>query len=74
MKGHDEPIRREVARHPGVAVHFEPRGKHHAAVLTYQGRSRFVILSGTPGDHRGILNKIRDVRHTIRDLLQGAGR
>jgi hypothetical protein len=74
MNRHRDSIAREVAKHQGVGVRFELRGKHDAAVLTFGARSRFVIMSKTPSDRRGLQNKLGDVRRTIRDLVSGAGR
>lgn len=64
-----EAISREVEKHPGVAVEFSSRSKHKQAILTFEGRSRFVMLPSSPGkSHRGINNQLRDVRRELRNL------
>jgi hypothetical protein len=62
-------IEREVARHDGVSLRIEQRGKHFAAVLNFGERSRFVILSASHCDRaRALKNQIADVRREIRNL------
>jgi hypothetical protein len=62
------PILRELANWPGVDHEIRHGGKHPRIVLTHRGASRFVTFSGTPSDRRGVLNKISDVRTTLRAL------
>ncbi len=60
-----------IAREAGAAVAFEKAANaHNRATITYQGRSRFVVISSTP---RGAPNAFRravlcDVRRTLREL------
>ena len=41
---------------------------HQKVTLTYNGRSRFTTISGTPGDPVAYHKILADVRRTLRDL------
>lgn len=62
-------LMRELGRWRGVIGHrIEQGGKHTRLVVeTAKGR-RFVTMSLTASDHRAIKNKVRDLRHALRDL------
>lgn len=66
---YETTIRDELENWPGVGVTFSTRSKHGQAVLSYGGRSRFVVIPHTPGDgRRGARNAIRDVRKELAEL------
>lgn len=63
---YDAAQRAELARWPGVTATHEVRGKHLAVVLSFDGRSRFVIYPTTPGDTaRGADMHVRDLRREL---------
>lgn len=64
----DEPMERELENWPGVSWKRSIRGKHYALVLTFNGATRFVTYSSTPGDRASRFNAVRDLRSTLRDL------
>ena len=65
----DDPAERELARWPGVTWRREIRSKHYALVVTFDGRSRTVVYSCSPGDsYRGALNHITNLRAELRAL------
>lgn len=58
-----------VANEAGATASFQVTGNKHIKVtLTYQGRSQFVVISGTPGKTYAINEMIADVRRTLREL------
>lgn len=59
-----------VANEAGATASFRYTGNqsHQKVTLTYQGRSRFVIISGTPSKTYAIDEMLADVRRTLRDL------
>lgn len=68
-----DALTRELAHWPGATYTHQPRRKHPAVVLTFNGVSQFVVYSGSPSDNlAGADNFIRDVRAVLRDL--GAAR
>lgn len=63
----------EVGQWPGASVTFEKRSKHRAAILSYQGKTRFVVYPDSPGDsRRGVHNHVAEVRQALTQL--GASR
>lgn len=65
----DDDIRQEVRRWPGATVSFDRTGRHPRAVLTFNGKERFVTVAGTPGDTvHGPKNNIAIVRRTLKAL------
>lgn len=61
---------RELADKVGARVEFvaNTHGGHRRAVFTYNGRSRFVVLSSTP-KHGGVLNAAtQQAKRTLRSL------
>src|SRR3569833_3252692 len=63
------PVDAELAKWPGVTAKREGRGKHYALVLTYDGRSMFVIYPCSPSDAlRGVQNHLADVSAVLCDL------
>jgi hypothetical protein len=59
----------EVQQWAGAAiVGVEIGRKHHRLNLSYGGRQRFVITSGSPSDRRAVDNQVRDVRKTLIEL------
>lgn len=72
MKGHEDTVRRELERHPGIAYRFDRSHKHDRVVLEYRGRSRFVVLGSTVSDCRALANMRRDIRREVRTLQDGA--
>jgi hypothetical protein len=63
----------EVAEWPGAKiVGVEIGRKHHRLRLTYGGKERFMMLSGSPSDRCAENNQIRDVRKVLTEL--GASR
>lgn len=68
MRRHREAVTREVARHEGVALHWEERGSHDMARLTLNGRTASVTVSVSASCCRAALNQRADVRRAIRTL------
>lgn len=59
----------ELARRAGVACAVETTGGgHFAAVLTRNGRTRKVIVSGSPSDRNAQWLVKRDARRVLREL------
>lgn len=62
-------LMRELSRWRGVIGHrVEHGGKHTRLVVETAKGSRFVTMSLTASDHRAMKNKVRDLRHALRDL------
>ena len=59
-----------VAEEAGALVSFALTGNlsHQKVTLTYNGRSRFTTISGTPGDPVAYHKILADVHRTLRDL------
>ena len=57
-----------VANEAGARASFQYTSIHAKVTLTYGGRSRFVIISGTPSDKNVVFAVLSDVRRTLRDL------
>lgn len=68
-RGVKDALRREIDKIPGVQASFSRRKKHEQVVLSYDGRSRFVVYPTTAGDgRRALKNILRDVRAELRNL------
>lgn len=66
---YEAEIEKEVSRWPDAAVAFQNGSKHRRAVLTYAGKSRFVVYPSTSGDTiRGAKNCLNDVRRELASL------
>jgi hypothetical protein len=65
---YDDPADAELEQWPGVEAKRVVRGKHYALVLTFNGVSRFVIYPTSPGDTRGALNHIQNIREVLREM------
>ena len=65
-----EVLDAELTRWPGVehTLVCGTRGAHPRLVLSYQGRSRFVVMPGSPSDRRVGLNVRADVRRELATL------
>lgn len=66
----------EAARWPGVAISFARTGRHIAAVVSYAGRSRKVVISASCSDTRGRMNARSDLRRELQRLgakMKGKG-
>lgn len=63
-------VDRELEKWPGVAAYREfPGNRHNRLIITFGGKSRFVIYPSSPGKSRkAILNHIQDVRRALREL------
>jgi hypothetical protein len=57
-----------VANEAGAIASFQHTSIHAKVTLTYGGRSRFVIISGTPSDKNVVFAVLSDVRRTLREL------
>jgi hypothetical protein len=57
-----------IAEEAGATVAYEMPNSHVRVVLTYQGRSRFVVTSGTSANWYRHDNVLGDVRRALRDL------
>lgn len=63
----------EVEAWPGAKIiGVEIGRKHHRLRLTYDGKERFMMLSGSPSDWHAENNQVRDVRKVLTEL--GASR
>lgn len=70
---YDRQVLREIKQWPGVGAKIGYRRKHKQVTLSFEGRTRFLVLPGTSGDsHRGVHIKIAELRRTLR--LLGAER
>lgn len=59
----------ELAKWKGVVGHhFESGGKHPRLVVETANGRRFLPFTTTATDPRGMKNKIRDLRHVLREL------
>jgi uracil-DNA glycosylase len=59
----------ELARRAGVSCVVEPTGGgHFAALLTYNGRTRKVVVSASPSDRNAQWQVKRDARRVLREL------
>ena len=58
----------EAAESAGASATIDDSGRHLRAILTYRGRSRFVVFSRSPSDSRAEANIVRDVKKAIRSL------
>ena len=67
-KDTEQAIRAELARHPNTQYTLEHRSKHPHIVIRCGERARKVPYSSTPTDPRALLNKIADIRRTVREI------
>jgi hypothetical protein len=67
-KDTEQAIEAELSRHTNIQYCIERGGKHPRVVISCGGRRRKVPFSGTPSDHRALLNKIADIRRTVREV------
>jgi hypothetical protein len=59
----------KLAEEVGAHVRFEHcRGHHRRAIFTYQGRSRFDTLTGTPSSGGIVHAARRQAKRTLRSL------
>lgn len=63
-----EAVKQELGKHLEVTAEFSSRTKHKQVVLTYRGKTRFLVLPSTSSHHRGVKNKITDLRRELRYL------
>lgn len=63
-------IEATLAEHPDIHYTIERRKRHPAVVLSYNGRSRFTVFSGTATERRALLNNIARLRRLISELKQ----
>lgn len=63
-----QAIRAELARHPNIQFNFGHGGRHPHIVIRCGEKRRKVTFSSTPTDPRGLLNKIADIRRTVREV------
>lgn len=70
MNRHREVIQaiRDVATNAGAHVTIVQQGKHPRAVLHYQGRHRFIVISRTPSDRKAAQISAQDARRALRHL------
>jgi hypothetical protein len=61
---------RDLADTAGATVRFivPGKGRHRRAVFTYNGRSRFDVLSSTPAHHGALNHAIGQAKRTLRSL------
>lgn len=53
----------------GVEFEFLPH-KKHLKVRLHKGKAeRLIVMSKSTSDHRAIMNRARDIRHAVRDLV-----
>ena len=60
-------IERDTA-HVGVEFDFTPTKKHIKVRLRREGKERLVVMSASASDRRAEMNRVRDVRHAVREL------
>lgn len=59
----------ELEHWTGVDCRFDVTGKHRRALLSFNGRERFVVFPSSPSDNaRGPLNFLTDLRVELRAL------
>lgn len=44
-------------------------GRHNRIQFTIHGRTMFFVLSGTPGDHRSVMNAKSQLKRQIREMM-----
>lgn len=59
---------REVRRWPDAKISQRTTGKHCRVILTYKGKSRFVIHPASPSDIRGVHRHVQDIKRTLLQL------
>jgi hypothetical protein len=63
-----ESLKRELENWPKVSYAIEHGKAHPKLRLEYEGNRRFVPFSTTKVDPRGMMNKITELRRTLRDI------
>jgi hypothetical protein len=66
MRDIDEALR-EISAAAGAQITFETTRKHRCAVYTFNGRSRFDVLSASPSSG-SIYPALRQARRTLRSM------
>lgn len=61
-------LKRELERWSGVEYGVEDVRPHPKLHIEYAGARRFLPFSSTRVDRRGILNKVTELRRTLRDM------
>lgn len=61
-------LKRELERWSGVEYGVEDVRPHPKLRVEYKGVRRFLPFSSTRVDRRGILNKVTELRRTLRDM------
>lgn len=63
-----EILERELARWPGVDHRVEPRKRHPRLWISYGGAERFIPFSKTKVGRYGLMQKLTQLRRTLRDM------
>jgi len=64
----EQAIEAELSRYTNIQYSIEQGGKHPRVVVSCGDKRRKVPISGTPSDHRALLNKIADIRRAVREV------
>lgn len=70
MSRREDPalIEAEVARHPGLRLRREHRGKHDLLRLELNGRTARIFVSRSPSDYRAVRNTVARIRRSVKEL------
>lgn len=63
-----EQMVKELSRWPGVNYRAQHSGRHPRLWVEYQGEKRFVPFSSTKVGHYGLMQKVTQLRRTLREI------
>ena len=63
-----EQMKKELNRWPGVNYRAEHSGRHPRLWVEYEGEKRFVPYSSTKVGHYGLMQKVTQLRRTLREI------
>lgn len=63
-----ESLEKELSHWPGVQHRAEHKGRHPKLWIAYRGEERFLPFSSTKVGHYGLMQKVTQLRRTLREL------
>lgn len=63
-----EHLKKELKRWPGVEHRVEHSGRHPRLWVEYQGERKFVPFSSTKVGRYGLMQKVTQLRRTLREI------
>lgn len=63
-----EQMKKELNRWPGVNYRAEHSGRHPRLWVEYEGEKRFVPYSSTKVGRYGLMQKVTQLRRTLREI------